>query len=100
MATAWGAKMAPLPGGRGEWEEQMQEDKEASGIAQGFQEEVTRQQPRAGWGGAGRVHEETGSEGPGLQAGLEAGVLAEPSQSEHACGRDTRSSGLGSGCRG
>ena len=92
MATAWGAKMAPFPGAVGEREEQMQEDMEALGIARGFQEELTRQQPR--WGGA---HEETGSEGPGLQAGLEAGVLADPSQSECARGRETRSSGLGSG---
>ena len=62
-------------GGSGEWEEQMQEDEEASAIARGFREEVARQQPRGG------AHEETGPEGPGLQAGLEAGVLAEPSQS-------------------
>lgn len=83
--------MAPFSGAVGEREEQMQ-DTEALGIARGFQEEVTRQQPRRGG-----AHEETGSEGPGLQAGLEAGVLAEPSQSKCARGRETRSSGLGSG---
>ena len=42
MATAWGAKIVAFPGWGGEWEEQMQEDKEALGIAQGFQEEVMK----------------------------------------------------------